>query len=141
MTISIDTNVIAALWKDDHSMNAVVVEMLGGLIAHEKLVVSGPVYAELMAGPLRDEASLDLFFKDTGIDVDWEMDEEIWREAGRVYRAHVQRRQASRGGDARRILADFLIGAHAAVAGYRLLTRDAARYRSHFPGLPLISPQ
>jgi hypothetical protein len=139
MTISIDTNVIAALWKDDHSMNAVVVEMLGGLIAHEKLVVSGPVYAELMAGPLRDEASLDLFFKDTGIDVDWEMDEEIWREAGRVYRAYVQRRQASRGGDARRILADFLIGAHAQVRGYTMLTLDTDDFAAAFPNLPILS--
>ena len=34
----------------------------------------------------------------------------------------------------------FFIGAHAAIAGYRLLTRDAARYRTYFPTLPLISP-
>jgi predicted nucleic acid-binding protein len=45
-----------------------------------------------------------------------------------------------RGGARRSPLPDFFIGAHAAVAGYRLLTRDPARYRSHFPGLPLISP-
>ena len=139
MTISIDTNVIAALWKDDHSMNAVVVEMLGGLIAHEKLVVSGPVYAELMAGPLRDEASLDHFFEDTGIDVDWELDEEIWREAGRAFRAYVQRRQASQGGEARRILTDFLIGAHAQVRGYTVLTLDCDDFAAAFPTLPILS--
>jgi predicted nucleic acid-binding protein len=46
-----------------------------------------------------------------------------------------------RGGRSKlRPLPDFYIGAHAALAGYRLLTRDAARYRSYFPGLDVISP-
>ena len=45
-----------------------------------------------------------------------------------------------RGGMRRSPLPDFFIGAHAAVAGYRLMTRDAARYRSYFPKLSLIAP-
>jgi predicted nucleic acid-binding protein len=139
MTISIDSNVIAALWDVDHAMNAAAVEMLGRLTLRERLMVSGPVYAELMAGPLRDEASLDLFFKDTGIEIDWAMDEEIWREAGRAYLAYVQRRKTSRGGDARRILPDFLIGAHALVRGYSILTLDGGDYRTAFPSLAIIA--
>jgi hypothetical protein len=45
-----------------------------------------------------------------------------------------------RGGTRRSPLPDFFIGAHAAVAGYRVLTRDRTRYRSYFPRLPLIAP-
>lgn len=45
-----------------------------------------------------------------------------------------------RGGTRNLPLPDFFIGAHAAVAGYSVLTRDAARYRSYFPRLSLIAP-
>jgi predicted nucleic acid-binding protein len=44
------------------------------------------------------------------------------------------------GGTRRSPLPDFFIGAHAAVAGYRLLTRDPARYRNYYPTVPLIAP-
>jgi len=55
--------------------------------------------------------------------------------AGKAFLAYRRR-----GGTKRSPLPDFFIGAHAAVAGYRLLTRDAGRYRTYFPGLLLISP-
>lgn len=45
-----------------------------------------------------------------------------------------------RGGQRRSPLSDFYIGAHAAVRRYRLLTRDAARYRTYFPSVELIAP-
>ena len=56
--------------------------------------------------------------------------------AGKAFLAYRRR-----GGAKRSPLPDFFIGAHAAVAGYQLLTRDAAHYRTHFPRLTLISPR
>jgi predicted nucleic acid-binding protein len=44
------------------------------------------------------------------------------------------------GGDKRSPMPDFYIGAHAAVAGYRLLTRDVRRYRTYFPAIDIIAP-
>ena len=44
------------------------------------------------------------------------------------------------GGDKRSPMPDFYIGAHAAIAGYRLLTRDVRRYRTYFPTIDIIAP-
>lgn len=55
--------------------------------------------------------------------------------AGKAFLAY--RRRA---GNKASPLPDFYIGAHAAVRGYRVLTRDVARYRTYFPKLALIAP-
>lgn len=55
--------------------------------------------------------------------------------AGKAYVAYRRR-----GGAKRSPLPDFFIGAHASVAGYRLLTRDPIHYRTYFPKLDLIAP-
>ncbi|MGA8054394.1 MAG: type II toxin-antitoxin system VapC family toxin [Burkholderiales bacterium] len=50
-------------------------------------------------------------------------------------------RYRKRGGDKRSPLPDFYIGAHAAVSGLTLLTRDPRRYREYFPRLRVIAPE
>jgi predicted nucleic acid-binding protein len=62
-------------------------------------------------------------------------DREVAIAAGRVYRAY--RRS---GGTRRRILADFLVGAHAQIHADRLLTRDRGFYRSSFSRLTILEP-
>ena len=45
------------------------------------------------------------------------------------------------GGDKRSPMPYFYIGAHAAIAGYRLLTRDVRRYRTYFPTIDIVGPE
>jgi predicted nucleic acid-binding protein len=61
-----------------------------------------------------------------------------WAAAFLAGRAFVDYRR--RGGSKRSPLPDFFIGAHAAVGGLRLLTRDPSRYRTYFPTVELIAP-
>lgn len=55
--------------------------------------------------------------------------------AGRSYLVY-----RKRGGARSSPMPDFYIGAHAVISGYRLLTRDASRYRTYFPSVELIAP-
>ena len=139
MTSSIDSNVFAALWDNDHPGNVVAVKMLDHALKQGKLVVTAPVYSELMAGPLGDEGKMDRFFSDTGVSIEWKIEENIWREAGRAYRDYSRRRDRSGGGHPRRILADFIIGAHALVRDYTLLTWNRRDYAAAFPKLAVVS--
>ena len=65
--------------------------------------------------------------------------EEIPREAlflaGKAYRQYRERKGTRTG-----VLSDFFIGAHAAVAGLPVLTRDVRRVAGYFPTIPIISP-
>jgi predicted nucleic acid-binding protein len=98
------------------------------------LVINPIVYAEVSTGFDRIE---DL---DDAVPVDDFQREALPYDAGFVAgKAFLAYRR--RGGQKRSPLPDFYIGAHAAVRGYRLLTRDVARYRAYFPTVTLIAPE
>jgi predicted nucleic acid-binding protein len=139
MTTSIDTNVIVALWEAEDEVSKTARDALEESMERGGLVISGVVYAELLAAPGRIEEFLDEFCENTGIQVDWEMGEAIWRAAGGAFQSYAARRKRTTGAGPRRILADFLIRAHALVNEYRLLTLDEKHYRSSFPGLRTVS--
>lgn len=139
MTTAIDTNVIIALWDRDPSVSTDAQSALDAALTRGSLVLSAPVFAELMAAPGRSEAFLNKFCADTGIGIDFDLDEETWRVAGRAFQTYVARRRRQRDPGPRRILADFLIGAHASRLGYQLLTLDDHLYRAAFPALKVIA--
>lgn len=139
MTTAVDTNIIVGLWNPDPALNVIVQKALDKAQALGAVVASGPVFAELMAAPGRTETFLNHFFENTGIRVEFDLDEAIWRLAGSAFQAYAMRRRKQRDPGARRILADFLIGAHAFHRGYSLLTLDDHLYHSAFPNLHVIS--
>ena len=83
--------------------------------------------------------TFDRFLLESRIRVDWKLSEQIWRVAGVKFAEYARRRRTSRGGDLRRLIADFVIGAHAAAVG-GLVTRDVAFYRREFPELVIYEP-
>ncbi|MEO8725706.1 MAG: type II toxin-antitoxin system VapC family toxin [Acidobacteriaceae bacterium] len=140
MTTALDSNVLIALWDRDADLNRAAQKALDEAQAIGALVISGAGYAELLALPARSESMLDAFFAETGIRIEWSLGERAWRAAGGAFQGYVRRRNKQKDALPRRILADFLIGAHAAVHGYRLLTLDQRLYRAAFPELELVGP-
>ena len=63
MISAIDTNVLIALWDRDDTLNSAAQAALDAAFARGKLVISGAVYAELLAFPQRTENFLDEFFE------------------------------------------------------------------------------
>ena len=137
MTVALDTNVIVALWDAADALHPVARKALDEVSGREALAMCGVVYAELIGAPGRTEAFVDRFCEEAGIAVEWELRERIWRKAGVAFQEYATRRKKQSGAEPRRLLADFLIGAHALENGYKLLTLDGGMYRKAFPGLRL----
>ncbi|HEX5323263.1 MAG TPA: type II toxin-antitoxin system VapC family toxin [Capsulimonadaceae bacterium] len=135
MITSVDTNVFIALWDQEPTISQGAQAALDTAGELGGLVMSAPVFAELMAAPGRTEAFLNRFLEDTGVIVDFDLEEDIWRLAGRSFQAYAGRRRNQGDSGPRRIPADFLIGAHAAHHRHRLLTSDDSLYRAAFPSL------
>lgn len=109
---------------------------IGQLRAQSKvhpLVINSVIYAELSLTFSTVEA-LDEAIGNLGLAVK-ELPRPALFLAGKAFMRY--RRQ---GGRKNNVLADFFIGAHAAVLGCRVLTRDPRRYRRYFPGVQLITP-
>jgi predicted nucleic acid-binding protein len=138
MRTAIDTNIVSAIWTGEPTAGKIV-ETLARLSRVGGLAIAAPVYAELLAYPNATRQFVDDFLDGSGVAVDFRLDEEIWREAGTRFAKHATRRRSSRSGTPRRLLADFVIGAHALLRADRLLTLDVALYVKDFPDLRILT--
>jgi predicted nucleic acid-binding protein len=128
-----DTNVLLDIFTDDPVWADWSAARLDAALILGPVVINDVVFAELSVRFERID-DVDAALAGAGIAVDPVPREALFL-AGKVFLAY---RRA--GGPRTGVLLDFFIGAHAAVRGWPLLTRDARRYRTWFPGLELIAP-
>lgn len=129
----VDSNVLLDIATEDPRWAQWSGDALAAAANTGQLVINPIIFAEVSIGfPTIEE-------------LDDALPPEVYLRAGLPYEAAFLAGQAflgyrQRGGAKTTPLRDFYIGAHAAIAGYRLLTRDAARYRTYFPTVALVAP-
>ena len=133
MSVLVDSNVLIDVAEDDPVWGDWSRGALERLADSAPLVLNPLVYAEVSVSYARVE-EVERFLPAT-----------VYRREALPYEAaflagKVFLEYRRRGGRSRSPLPDFYIGAHAAVCGHRLLTRDATRYRTYFPRLDIIAP-
>lgn len=129
----IDSCVLLDLFTEDPKWEAWSSEAIGQARDTGRLVINPIVYAEVSVRFATIEELDEILSPD---DFDREdLPYEAAFLAGKAFAAY-----RKRGGQKTSPLPDFYIGAHAAIRRYRLITRDAERYRTYFPSLELIAP-
>ncbi|MCY4093848.1 MAG: type II toxin-antitoxin system VapC family toxin [Gammaproteobacteria bacterium] len=128
MITAVDTNILIDVLFDDQTNRSHSVNLIRRAYNSGAIVVSSVVYAEL-ASAIPDRRELDNALAFASITVSL-IDSAAAFEAGRRWR---QYRQS--GGPRTRIIADFLIGAHALLKADRFITRDRGFFSTYFPEL------
>lgn len=131
--VIVDTNVLVDVLEDDPEWADWSIGRMRELAKLHVLAINPIIYAELS---LIFDAVEDLnaVVADLGLKF-LEIPRPALFLAGKAFVRY--RRQ---GGTKTNVLSDFFIGAHAAVTGCPILTRDPRRYKSHFPTVRLIMP-
>lgn len=131
--ILIDSNVLLDLYDRGSKWHAWSYTELRSVAEDSELVINPIIYAE---ASIRFETPAQ--FDEAFPPADFLRHALPFSAAFLAGKAHVEYRR--RGGVRAATLPDFFIGAHAAVSGYRLLTRDPCRFRRYFPSVELIAP-
>lgn len=129
----VDTNVLVDVLEDDPEWADWSIAQLRAQSKIHRLAVNPVIYSELSLTFSTVEA-LDRTVDDLGLAM-IEIPRQALFLAGKAFVRY--RRQ---GGKKQNVLADFFIGAHAAVSRYPILTRDTRRYTTYFAGVSLIAP-
>lgn len=129
----VDTNVLVDILEDEPEWADWSIGQLRAQSKVHPLAINPVIYAELSLTFSTVEA-LDDTIAQLGLAV-LELPRPALFLAGKAF---VRYRQ--QGGKKNNVLADFFIGAHAAVLGCSLLTRDTRRYQNYFPSVKLITP-
>ncbi len=131
--VLVDTNVLLDVATDDPQWAEWSIRKLEETALRGPLLINDVIYAELSVR-FSEIETLDAFVAEAGL-----VHAPTPRAALFLAAKAFQRYRAAAGVRSG-VLPDFFIGAHAAVAGLPLLTRDGDRYRSNFPRLELIAP-
>ena len=129
----VDSNILLDIATRDEDWAPWSLSALEEAALRGPLVINDVVYAEISVRYL-DIADVDEFAARIGLEM------HAMPRAGLFLAAKAFERYRRAGGTRTGVLPDFFIGAHAAIMEMPLLTRDARRYRSHFPTVGLISP-
>ena len=139
MISAVDTNIVSAVLSDQPGTQ-VADSLLTEARDQGGVVICGIVYSELFAHPLMTGEIIEDFLNRTGLEVDYRLNKAVWHEAGVRFRNYAERRRRARHPWPRRLVADFVIGAHALLNADRLITFNGADFRRDFPEL-LIAPE
>ena len=131
--VLVDTNVVVDVWQDHAQWYDWSAAQLRAQAQVHELAINPIIYAELSLS----YDSIDTL--DARV-ADLELALRELPRAALFLAAHAFRKYRRAGGSKSGVLPDFFIGAHAAVLGCAILTRDAARYRSYFPTVELLTP-
>lgn len=129
----VDTNVLVDVLENDPEWADWSIAQLRGQAKIHRLAINPVIYSELSLTFSTVEA-LDRTINDLGLSL-IEIPRPALFLAGKAFVRY--RRQ---GGSKTNVLADFFVGAHAAVSGYPLLTRDTGPYTTYFSGVKLLTP-
>jgi hypothetical protein len=133
MTALVDSNVLLDIITEDQTWFGWSSQALEDAANASRIVVNTVIYAESSVRFSKIEDMDDMLAR-AGIERA-DIPFEAGFLAGKAFSAYKKR-----AGTKSSVLADFLIGAHAAVSGFQLITRDAARVRTYFPQVTLITP-